>query len=233
MFLKLSRLSLFVALAVICGACSVVTGYSRLEMDERESYRVMADRMTLEERTAYLAKESRADRDAYLKELAARPVEEPKAPVTTAAAAFSSNQVFANAEPRVQSVTVTDLPAEPSVAKKTEKPASEAALAPLAPVAKEQKSDSPPKVAETKPEPPAALTVKETAAPLKAKEAPSAPQVKAEVPAPKPVLRSTLNYPRTNDPVVDVLTLLDLYDKGRISKEDFEREKEIALQRVP
>jgi hypothetical protein len=37
-------------------------------------------------------------------------------------------------------------------------------------------------------------------------------------------------YSRTGDPVKDVLSLLDLYESGKISKDVFEHEKEIALQ---
>ena len=38
-----------------------------------------------------------------------------------------------------------------------------------------------------------------------------------------------LKYEKTGDPVLDVLTLLELFENGKISREEFEREKELAL----
>lgn len=54
-------------------------------------------------------------------------------------------------------------------------------------------------------------------------------------PAPSTVASAkpaAVDYTRTGDPVTDVLTLLELYEAGKITKDQFEQEKEIAMQKT-
>jgi hypothetical protein len=69
------------------------------------------------------------------------------------------------------------------------------------------------------------------AAPVLAVETPSENPPPAK--PPKEASVPPVSYVKTGDPVTDVLILLDLYEKGKISKDQFEREKELALQKLP
>lgn len=197
----MKTLSLLIVTLLFTTGCAEFRGYARLSIDEKEHYAAVADQMTSDQKHRFLDFETRKERDEYL------------ALLHLLGSSTDSPAAFAEvSEPKSPKAIET-------VSAQTQAPAPviqpQPVAPPVAPAAPVLKVDPP--VVEAKPVAPVRVV----------------PEVKPAVRPPVAVQQNTIprvQYEKTGDPVTDVITLLKLLENGKITKEQFENEKELAFK---
>jgi len=245
-YLKLLAILIF---ALLVSNCALYKGYYALSLDEKEQYHAVVDKMTVQQRMEYLQNPDFSRRLAYLESLGLAP--SPVLGKKTAAPPVKKEGNLIYIPPKEVHLPPPSQKKLDSMGMKA-KPQLEPFLQEEQKVLIEERSSVPPqenidlpkiysnipleKALPKNPQPEKALTNPKTNLGLTLPQGTEIIDLPMDLPKKQvPGVKSAsprVSYKRTGDPVMDVLTLLELYEQGKITKDQFEREKELAFQQT-
>ena len=205
-------------LTFIVIGCSIYRGYYALPVEERELYQSVAHQMSVQQRMEYLNTHDSSERMAYLEALGL--------PTSLQQEHTETAKVTALKEEVVET--------SPSVEfeEKNLQEEQNLLIHEREALARKQRQDS------VSPQMRDETVMIEKSEQMDWPMGTEVIELKQQAkvnPEPKPQVPPKISYPRvrykqSGDPVIDILTLLELYQEGKISKEQFEQEKELAFQ---